>query len=177
MATTTTTTMPTLSDEQLVELLPLIQESDSVELKLTVPEVSTDRRPGARPRTRCRPDPTGGVLRHSEARAREEGRGRASAADPGQGRRLGREAAPGVPAELPEELRVSPDFRVEVDALPAASSARGAEAGASRDAFTRTLTGERADAANCSRRSSGPSTRARSEGIGLDDLTVLGRSS
>jgi hypothetical protein len=35
----TTTTTPALSDEQVGELLQLAKESDSVELKLTVPEL------------------------------------------------------------------------------------------------------------------------------------------
>jgi len=38
MTPSATTTSRTFSDEQLAELLDLIKESDSVELKLTVPE-------------------------------------------------------------------------------------------------------------------------------------------
>jgi hypothetical protein len=38
MATTSTASRPTLSDDQLRELVGLIAESDTVELKLTVPD-------------------------------------------------------------------------------------------------------------------------------------------
>ena len=116
---TTTPIRPTFSDEQLAELMQLIKGSDSVELKLTVPEasqLSTVHSLGLDPLTAQirqvfffdTPDlalNAAGVV----VRARRiQGKGGDSIV----------KLRPVVPADLPESLRTSAAFRVEVDALP-----------------------------------------------------------
>ena len=120
-----TTTSPRLTDEQQAEFLELAKDADSVELKLTVPEAdhaSTVSALGMDPlQAQIRQvfffdtpelalDKAGVVVR---AR-RIQGKGDDSVV----------KLRPVVPGELPAALRESPTFRVEVDALPAGSSAR-----------------------------------------------------
>ena len=49
-----TKTSPRLNDDQLAEMLELLRESDSVELKLTVPERTSARRSPRSASTRSR---------------------------------------------------------------------------------------------------------------------------
>src|SRR3954464_6279285 len=117
--TAPTTTAPRLSDEQVVEALALMKDSDSVELKLTVGEDqhrSTAMALGLDPlEAQIRMvtffdtpdlllDQHGVVVR---AR-RIQGKGDDSVI----------KLRPVVPHELPDRLRRSGAFRVEVDALP-----------------------------------------------------------
>jgi hypothetical protein len=119
--------MTTLSGEQLSEMLALVKESDSVELKLTVPEFhhrSTVVGLGMDPlEAQIRQvfffdtpdlalDRQGVVVR---AR-RIQGKGDDSVV----------KLRPVVPSDLPAGLRKSPDFRVEVDALPGGFVCSGA---------------------------------------------------
>jgi hypothetical protein len=115
----TTTTAPTLSAEQIQELLGLIKDSDSVELKFTVPE--SDQITTARALAL---DPLDAQIRQVfffdtpdlaldqqgvVARARRvQGKGDDSVV----------KLRPVVPSDLPADLRRSAAFRVEVDALP-----------------------------------------------------------
>src|SRR3954447_5172421 len=125
MAATAAT--PGFSGEQLVELLAVIKASDSVELKLTVPDAlqrSTVVALGMDPlEAQIRQvfffdtpdlalDRLGVVVR---AR-RIQGKGEDSAV----------KLRPVVPAELPVGLRRSDAFRVEVDALPGGFVCSGA---------------------------------------------------
>ena len=108
-----------MSDEELAKLLALAKGADSIELKLTVPEhhhASTVAGLGMDPlQAQIRQvfffdtpeltlDKAGLVVR---AR-RIQGKGDDSVV----------KLRPVVPDELPAELRDSPSFRVEVDALP-----------------------------------------------------------
>ena len=114
-----TETRPTLSDEQLSELLYLMKGSDSVELKATVPEHrqrSTLAALNVDPLTAqirqvwfydtpdLALDRAGVVVR---AR-RMQGKGGDSVV----------KLRPVVPVDVPAHLRQSPNLRVEVDALP-----------------------------------------------------------
>ncbi len=117
MATTTST--PGLSDEQLAELLALIKGADTVELKLTVPVSARSRAAAA-----LGVDPLNGQIRQVfffdtpdlilnkrglVVRARRvQLKGDDSVV----------KLRPVVPDELPAELRGSPNFGVEVDAMP-----------------------------------------------------------
>ena len=117
--TTAAMTPPTFSGDELAELLSLIKESDSVELKLTVPE--SHQRSVL---TALGIDPLQAQIRQVYffdtpdlaldklgvvVRARRiQGKGDDSVV----------KLRPVVPSELPEELRRSAGFRVEVDALP-----------------------------------------------------------
>ena len=105
------TSRPVLSDHQLVEMLGLVREADSVELKLTVPEAeqrSAVAALGMDPLDA--PDPSGVLLRHPRPEPQPAGRRRPRAPGPGQGRRLGGEAAAGHPARA--AVRAAPEPRV-----------------------------------------------------------------
>src|SRR6185437_5704729 len=110
---------PRLSDEQVGELLSLVDDADSVELKLTVPE--SDQRSAVQTLDM---DPLDAEIRQVfffdtpdlalydagvVARARRVQR---------KGDDSVVKLRPVVPAELPADLRQSPDLVVEVDAMP-----------------------------------------------------------
>jgi hypothetical protein len=113
------TTPKRLTEAQLVELFGLIKESDTVELKLTVPD-------DAHRRTidRLELDPLQGQIRQvfffdtpnlDLFHAGVVVRGRRSQ---GRGDDSVVKLRPVVPHELPDELRSAEDFDVEVDAMP-----------------------------------------------------------
>jgi hypothetical protein len=171
-----TTTPPTLTDEQRAEFLELAKEADSVELKLTVPEshqASTVAALGMDPlQAQIRQvfffdtpelalDKAGVVVR---AR-RIQGKGDDSVV----------KLRPVVPAELPAERRDSPNFRVEVDALPGGFVCSGTLKRALRPTAVRnTLAGERPKRKLFSKEQRAFYADHAPEGIDLDDLTVLG---
>jgi len=112
-------TRPVLSDAQLGEMLALMKGSDSVELKLTIPELhqrSALRALGIDPldaqvRQIFFFDTPDLALQNAgvAVRARRvQRKGDDSTVKP----------RPVVPSDLPEELRRSPAFNVEVDAMP-----------------------------------------------------------
>src|ERR1700751_1988211 len=110
---------PTLSDSQIAELLETLKGADSVELKLTVPEAHQRSATAA-----LELDPLEAQIRQVfffdtpglaldasgvVVRARRiQGKGGDSIV----------KLRPVVPSELPDDLRLSKAFRVEVDALP-----------------------------------------------------------
>jgi hypothetical protein len=114
-----TAAAPRLSDDQLIELLALMEDSDSVELKLTVPDSNLSESAVA-----LDMDPLEAQIRQVfffdtpdlalndagvVARARRvQGRGDDSVV----------KLRPIVPGELPKKVRRSPSFGVEVDAMP-----------------------------------------------------------
>ncbi len=116
---TSTLAPPTLSDKQVAKLLDAISEADSVEIKLTVPLSDRSRTGEA-----LGVDPLEGQLRQVYffdtpdlalnklglvVRARRvQGRGDDSVV----------KLRPVVPDELPSDVRESPNFGVEVDAMP-----------------------------------------------------------
>jgi hypothetical protein len=171
-----TTTSPRLTDEQQAEFLELAKDSDSVELKLTVPEhdhASTVSALGMDPlEAQIRqvfffdtPDLTldkAGVV----VRARRvQGKGDDSVV----------KLRPVVPGELPSELRNSPSFRVEVDALPGGFVCSGALKRPLRATTVRsTLAGDRPLRKLFSKEQRAFYAAHAPEGIGLDDLSVLG---
>jgi hypothetical protein len=116
---TTTRTRPALSDDALVELLALVEDADSVELKLTIPESSQRSAIAA-----LGLDPLEAEIRQvfffdtpdlTLSKAGVVVRARRS-------QRKGDDSVvklrPVVPDELPADLRSSPSFGVEVDAMP-----------------------------------------------------------
>ena len=114
-----TTTRTTFSDEQLAELLALIKDSDSVELKLTVPEPhqrSTLAALGA--------DALNAQIRQvfffdtPELALNAAGVVVRARRIQGKGDDSVVKLRPVVPSELPDSLRRAAGFRVEVDALP-----------------------------------------------------------
>jgi len=168
-----TKTPPALSTEQIQELLALSADADSIELKLTVPEshqVSTIQGLGLDPlEAQIRQvfffdtpdlalDGQGVVVR---AR-RIQGKGNDSIV----------KLRPVVPSELPEELRTSGSFRVEVDALPGGFVCSGTMKGTPSDVLG-SVRGERPLRKLFSKEQRA-FYAAHVEGIPLDELSILG---
>ena len=125
--TTTQSTPVALSDEQIAEMLDLLKDSDSVELKLTVPE--HDQRSTA---VALGLDPLDAQIRQvfffdtPELALDKQGVVVRASPDPGQGRRLGREAAAGRAVGAPGgAARRRPASASRSTRCPAVSSARG----------------------------------------------------
>ena len=114
-----TTTQTTFSGEELTRLLALIKESDSVELKLTVPE--SDQRSAV---VALGMDPLDAQIRQvvffdtPELTLDRHGVVVRARRIQGKGNDSVVKLRPVVPSELPEDIRRSASFRVEVDALP-----------------------------------------------------------
>jgi hypothetical protein len=167
---------PSLSGEQLGELLRLIKGADSVELKLTVPE--SDHRSAAASLeldvldAQIRqvvffdtPDlalNNGGVV----VRARRvQGKGDDSVV----------KLRPVVPDELPSGLRKSPNFGVEVDAMPGGFVCSGSLKSAWGPRTVReTLAGDRPVRKLFTKEQRAFFAAHAPQGLGLDDLTALG---
>ena len=170
------TPTPALSGDQLAEMLALARESDSVELKLTVPESqqrSTVAALGMDPlEAQIRQvfffdtpeldlDAHGVVVR---AR-RIQGKGGDSIV----------KLRPVTPSELPADLRKSGAFRVEVDALPGGFVCSGTLKGAPAPGdVKRFVAGELRLRKLFSKEQRELFAAHAPQGIGLDDLTVLG---
>jgi hypothetical protein len=170
------TIAPTLSDTQLAELLQLIEGADSVELKLTVP--ASDRVRGA---AALGVDPLEAQIRQVfffdtpdlalnragvVVRARRVQR---------KGDDTVVKLRPVVPAELPDDLRRSSAFGVEVDAMPGGFVCSASLKGVPREGEVRAA----ASGALPLRKLFSKEQRAfyaahAPEGIGLDDLAILG---
>ena len=173
---TTTTATPRLDDQQLGEMLDLISGADSVELKLTIPEVS--QRSVIRA---LRLDPLDAQIRqvfffdtpklHLDrkglvVRARRiQGKGNDSVV----------KLRPVVPQELPKPLRESPDFGVEVDAMPGAFVCSGTmKRKLPSDAVARAVDGKSRQRKLFSRAQRELFAANAPGGVTLDDLAVLG---
>src|SRR3954451_18319705 len=167
---------PRLSDEQLAELLGLMSESDSVELKLTVPE--RDQRSAV---AALGMDPLEAQVRQVVffdtpdlaldahgvvVRARRvQGKGDDSVV----------KLRPVVPDQMPAELRRSPAFRVEVDALPGGFVCSATMKGAVRTGGVRsTLTEGFPVRKLFSKEQRRFFSEHAPDGVGLDDLSLLG---
>src|SRR3954465_13019809 len=116
---TTPTAEKTLSGDELTRLIGLLKECDSVELKLTVPESDQRSTVGA-----LDMDALDAQIRQvfffdtPELALNEAGVVVRARRIQGKGDDSVVKLRPVVPGELPAELRDSPTFRVEVDALP-----------------------------------------------------------
>jgi hypothetical protein len=168
--------MPTLSDAQIVELLGLLKGSDSVELKLTVPEEHQ------------RSAVQGLGMDPLEAQIRQvfffdtpdlalDGHGVVVRARRIQGK--GEDSIvklrPVVPTELPDELRRSASFRVEVDAMPGGFVCSGTLKGAPKSGdVLRAVAGELPVKKLFSKEQRAYYAEHAPEGVTFDDLTVLG---
>ena len=171
-----TTASPAFTNEQLVELLELLEGADSIELKLTVPEPHQRSTIAA-----LELDPLEAQIRQVfffdtpeldldahgvVVRARRiQGKGGDSIV----------KLRPVVPSELPEELRRSSAFRVEVDALPGGFVCSGTLKGTPDPAdVTRVARGTLPLRKLFSKEQRQLYAAHAPQGIGLDDLTVLG---
>jgi hypothetical protein len=173
--TTTQSTPVALSQEQIAEMLDLIKDSDSVELKLTVPE--HDQRSAV---VALGMDPLEAQIRQVfffdtpdlaldkrgvVVRARRiQGKGDDSVV----------KLRPVVPSELPSELRAAPGFRVEVDALPGGFVCSGTlKRTLDSGEVQRVVSGERPVRKLYSKQQRAYFAE-HAKGVELDDLTILG---
>jgi len=166
----------TFSGEELTQLLALIKEADSVELKLTVPE--SDQRSAV---VALGLDPLQSQIRQvfffdtPELALDRQGIVVRARRIQGKGDDSAVKLRPVVPAELPDELRRSASFRVEVDALPGGYVCSAALKGALRPANVRTaVAGEIPLRKLFSKEQRAFFAAHVQEGIALDDLTILG---
>jgi hypothetical protein len=167
---------PGLSNEDLARLLELLKGADSVELKLTVPEPHQRSTVAA-----LELDPLEAQIRQVfffdtpeldldahgvVVRARRiQGKGADSIV----------KLRPVVPGELPDELRRSAAFRVEVDALPGGFVCSGTLKGApDSDDVRRAASGTLPLHKLFSKEQRQLFAAHAPQGIGLDDLAVLG---
>jgi hypothetical protein len=166
----------TMTKAQRKELLQLMEGADSVELKLTVP--SAQRREIGRA---LEIDPLGAQVRQVVffdtqdlalnqhgvvVRARRvQGRGDDSVV----------KLRPVVPGELPGKLRKSPDFGVEVDAMPGGFVCSGSYTGTPANTDVKqVLAGERPIQKLFSKEQRAFFAEHTPEGLELNDLSILG---
>ena len=116
---TATAARPQLTDDQLTELLSLIKDSDSVELKLTVPDANLSKSAVA-----LDMDPIESQVRQvffvdpPDLRLNDAGVVARARRVQGRGDDSVVKLRPVVPSQLPKKVRRSPSFGVEVDAMP-----------------------------------------------------------
>jgi len=167
---------PSMSDAQLGELLELLQDVDSVELKLTVPEsqqFTIARSLGMDPldaqiRTVFFFDtPTLALSKKGVVvRARRVQR---------KGGDTVVKLRPVVPAEMPKALRKSSGFNIEVDAMPGAFVCSGTLKREVDNADVRRVAfGDQRLSSLFSKRQRAFAAEHAPEGMELDDLSILG---
>jgi hypothetical protein len=170
------TSTPTLSDQDLGELLGLIKGADSVELKLTVPV--SDRSQGA---SALGVDPLDAQIRQVYffdtpdltlyknglvVRARRVQR---------KGDDSVVKLRPVVPEELPAELRDSKNFGVEVDAMPGGFVCSGSMKRSLGSADVKdAVRGEKPIRKLFSKEQRSLYEAHAPDGLGVDDLSILG---
>jgi hypothetical protein len=168
------TTAPLLTPE-LEELLRLVGDADSVELKLTVPDA--DRRSAV----------AALGIDALDARIRQvfffdtpdlalDGAGIVVRARRTQGAPDDNvvKLRPVVPAQLPEHLRTRPDFVVEVDAMPGAFVCSGSFKGEARAPVAEVAAGKQPIRKLFSKPQRAFFAEHAPDGVELDDLSVLG---
>jgi hypothetical protein len=174
MATTTKTRM--LTDEDLGELIELTKGADTVELKLTVP--ISDRSRGA---AALGVDPLDAQIRQvyffdtPELTLNNKGVVVRARRVQQKGDDTVVKLRPVVPNELPAELRRSPNFGVEVDAMPGGFVCSGSMKRALKRADVRdAVLGERPVRKLYSKEQRALYAAHAPEGLELDDLSILG---
>jgi hypothetical protein len=166
---------PTLSDDALVDMLSLIDGSDSVELKVTIPESAQRSAVVA-----LGLDPLGAQVRLAyffdtpDLALEREGvivRARRVAQ---KGDDTVVKLRPIVPAELSRELRESPNCKVEVDAMPSGHVCSASVKGLPKIAVQDVAAGTAPLRKLFSKEQRAFYAEHAPEGIGLDDLSLLG---
>ena len=167
---------PAFSDEEIARLLELMKGSDSVELKLTVPQSHQRSTLGS-----LGMDPLDAQIRQvfffdtPDLTLNKHGvvvRARRMQVKGGDSVVKLR---PVVPTELPKKLRKSESFRVEVDAMPTGFVCSGTLKGApSVDDVRNAVAGKQPLRTLFSKDQQALFAEHAPEGIALDELTVLG---
>ena len=174
MATKTET--PTLSEDDLAELIALTKGADSVELKLTVP-MSERTSAGAA----LGVDPLDSQIRQvfffdtPDLQLYEKGIVVRARRVQQKGDDTVVKLRPVVPEELPAELRGSPNFGVEVDAMPGGYVCSGSMKRAlGKPVVKEAVEGKRPVRKLFSKEQRALYSANAPEGIALDDLSILG---
>ncbi len=170
------TKTPNLSDQQVAELVELTKGADSVELKLTVPV--SDRASGA---AALGVDPLDAQIRQvyffdtPDLALNANGLVVRARRVQGKGDDTVVKLRPVVPDELSADLRDSPSFNVEVDAMPGGFVCSGSMKRALKTPNVReTVFGERPIRKLYSKEQRALYATHAPEGLELDDLTILG---
>jgi hypothetical protein len=165
-----------LSGDELQGLLDIVRDSDSVELKLTLPESARASAAAA-----LGADPLDAQVRQVFFFDTPELALNAAGVVVRARRRQGEEAdtvvklRPVVPAELPEELRRSTSFNVEVDAMPGGFVCSASFKGtASNEAIREVAAGKRSIRKLFSKEQREFYAAHAPDGLELDQLSVLG---
>ena len=174
MAPATKTRAP--SDQDLAEFIALTKGADSVELKLTVPV--SDRSRGA---AALGVDPLDAQIRQvyffdtPELTLNKGGVVVRARRVQGKGDDTVVKLRPVVPKELPRELRRSPNFGVEVDAMPGGFVCSGSMKRALKTADVRdAVLGKRPVRKLYSKEQRALYSAHAPEGLELDELSILG---
>jgi hypothetical protein len=163
------------SDEDLIHLLALIKDSDSIELKLTVPEA--DHRSAV---AALEMDPLDAQIRQvfffdtPELALSKHGVVVRARRVQQKGDDSVVKLRPVVPSELPAGVRRSPAFGVEVDAMPDGFVCSGSMKGTPGADVRASVAGERPLRKLFSKEQQAFYAEHAPEGIALDDLSVLG---
>jgi hypothetical protein len=171
-----TTTTEKMSDAEIAEMLTLIKDADSVELKLTVPE--TARRSAV---AALEMDPLDAQIRQVYFFDTPDLRLNAHGLVPRARRIQGKlpdsvvKLRPVVPSQLPSKLRKAPDFVVEVDAMPGGYVCSGTlKAKHTSDRVREAAAGTRPIRKLFTKEQRAFFDDHAPDGIALDDLSVLG---
>src|SRR5215216_1693562 len=164
-----------LSDAELAEMLSLVRQADGVELKLTLPEAHQRSTV-----TALEMDPLEAEIRQvfffDTPDLALDASGLVVRARRAQ--RKGDDSVvklrPVRPAELPAEVRASPSFVVEVDAMPGGYVCSGSMKGRPKSSVRETVAGQHAIRKLFSKEQRAFFAAHAPADIGLDDLSVLG---
>ena len=164
-----------LADEDMARLIPLIEGSDTVELKLTVPEA--DHRTTI---TALRMDPLDAQIRQvfffdtPDLKLNKKGVVVRARRVQKKGDDSVVKLRPVVPGDLPGRIRKSPLFGVEVDAMPGGFVCSGSMKGMPSADVRETVAGNGPLRRLFSKEQRAFYADHAPEGIALDDLSVLG---
>jgi hypothetical protein len=164
-----------LSDDDLARVLPLIADSDSVELKLTVPE--GDHRSAA---ATLEMDPLHAQIRQvyffdtPELALSEHGVVVRARRMQKKGDDSVVKLRPVVPSELPARLRRTPEFGIEVDAMPGGFVCSGSMKARPKADVREAVAGKRPLGELFSKLQREFYADHAPAGVRLDDLSVLG---
>jgi hypothetical protein len=173
--TATSKTMPRLSDDEVARAIELIKDSDSVELKLTVPEA--DHRSAVQA---LEMDPLDAQIRQvfffdtPDLALNKQGVVVRARRVQKKGDDSVVKLRPVVPSELPKRIRRAPEFGVEVDAMPGGVVCSGSMKGTPRVAVREAVAGKGRLRDLFSKEQRGFYADHAPEGIVLDDLALLG---
>ena len=175
MATATQTRDVRLSDEDTAKVMALIKDSDSVELKLTIPETEHSSTVAA-----LKIDPLDAQIRQvfffdtPDLTLYEQGVVVRARRVQKKGDDSVVKLRPVVPSQLPSGVRRLPEFGVEVDAMPGGYVCSGSLKGIPKPDVRETIMGGGRTQKLFSKEQRAFYAEHAPEGLALDDLSVLG---